>query len=128
MQVVSDDERYEAVAPSFQCALIDALNRALKDNGVADADRRRRVCGQFAFDVGDLLDGGWVKPKEGKRAYPVLCFADRRLSQDEEADAKVKLCPPGGGFEYHGYAPGSVGYYFEDCGERLKAICTTGAT
>lgn len=126
MKVETDDELYEAVAPSFQCALIDALNRALKENGVADAAQRRRVCDQFTFEVGEFLDGGWVRPNGGKKAFPVVAFADRRLEQDEEADAKARLVLPGGGFEYHSYAHGSVGYFFEECGEKLKAVCKTG--
>ncbi len=54
--------------------------------------------------------------------FPRICLVDRRLSEVEGEDAKAKVYMPAGGFEFHGYSHGSVGYYFEDCGEKLKGV------
>ena len=124
MNVLFDDEVYEGIAPHFQCVLIDALNRALKENGVDDPARRRSICEKYVFETGVLLDQDWVKAKETKKVFPRVCFVDRRLEEDEEADAKAKVYLPAGGFEFHSYAHGSVGYYFDDCQEKLKDVKT----
>ena len=126
MHVLFDDEVYEGIAPHFQCVLIDALNRALKENGVDDAARRRSICEKYIFETSVLLDQDWVKTKEAKRMFPRVCFVDRRLEEDEEADAKAKVYLPAGGFEFHSYAHGSVGYYFDNCKEKLKGVKTGG--
>jgi hypothetical protein len=126
MQVLSDAEVYEQVAPWFQTVLIDALNRALKENGIDDRDRRRSICDKYIFEISELLDQGWVKHKIGKKAFPRGCFVDRRLEEDEDADAKAKVYLPAGGFEFHSYSYGSVGYYFDDCKEELKEVKTGG--
>jgi hypothetical protein len=120
MQVLYDDEVYEAIAPAFHCVLIDALNGALKEHGVADASVRRQICDTFIFEASVLLDQSWVKTKGTKKLFPRVCFADRQLQEDEEADAKAKLYLPCGGFEFHSYSHGDVAYYFEECKEKLK--------
>ena len=124
MNVMFDEEVYEAVAPAFQCVLIDALNRALKENGVEDAARRRNICDTYVFEMSELLDQDWIKAKDAKRVFPRICFVDRRLEEDEDADAKAKVYLPAGGFEFHSYSHGSVGYYFEECKEKLKDVKT----
>jgi hypothetical protein len=126
MNVMVDDGVYEAVAPAFQCVLIDALNRALKENGVDDSVRRRSICDRYVFEMSVLLDQDWMKAKGAKRVFPRICFVDRRLEEDEEADAEANVYLPAGGFEFHSYSHGSVGYYFEDCKEKLKDVKTGG--
>ena len=125
MNVLRDEDIYLALAPAFQCTVIDALNRALKENEVDDVARRRAICEKFIFEISELLDQGWVKTKETKKAFPRVCFADRLLEEDEDADAKARLYLPAGGFEFHSYSYGSVEYYFDECKEKLKDIKTS---
>ena len=124
MQVLFDGDVYEAIAPAFQCVLIDALNRTLKENGVKDPAVRRNICDTYIFEISVLLDQTWVKTKETKRLFPRVCFVDRQLQEDEEADAKAKIYLPAAGFEFHSYSHGDVGYYFEQCKEKLKDMKT----
>jgi hypothetical protein len=124
MHVLFDDDAYDRLAPALQCVLAHALNQILKQHGIDDAARRRSICENYLFETGVLLDQNWLKTTGAKRVFPRLCFTDRRLVEDEEADAKAKVYFPAGGFEFHSAAFGSVGYYFDRWKEKLKDIKT----
>ena len=84
------DDAYDRLAPALQCVLAHALNQILKQHGIDDAARRRSICENYLFETGVLLDQNWLKTTGAKRVFPRLCFTDRRLVEDEEADPALR--------------------------------------
>ena len=117
MKLRPDDERYEDWAATFQTVQADLVNEILKENGVEDAGLRKRICGSIVFRLGDFLDQCWFK-HDGTKVYPVLCYSDASPQDEEERGVERTLFPPTEDFDYHEYAWGTVGSYFDDLKER----------
>jgi hypothetical protein len=108
----------EDLAATYQVAETALLNSVLKACGIADRRKRRRICEEFIFAQGVVLDDGAFQQK-GKWYGPVLCYAERTGNPDRgfgraKAFFKVDDDFPG----YHEYAFGNMDYFFDKCKEK----------
>lgn len=118
MRLKQGDERHEDWASAFQLVQADIVNGILKENGIEDAATRQAICGSIAFRLGDFLDQCWFK-HDGKKVYPVLCYADASPQDEEERGMKRTLFAPAGDFDCHEFAHGVVIHYFKELKERI---------
>jgi hypothetical protein len=107
MTHLTHDDQYEEMAASFQCALIQTLDHALREQGLA-LEVRRAVCEAFARRTGVLLDQSWVESSAG-RVFPVVGFARRHPDYDPE-----QFIFNAGGFSFAEYAGGNLSWYFDE--------------
>lgn len=97
------------------------LNQVLKAHGISDKRKRRKICEDFIFDQGVILDGGAFQTEpEGKWYGPVLCFVETDGNHDEgEFFRTKKFYKLSGDFPgYHEYAFGNLDYFFDECKEK----------
>lgn len=113
MKLVPGDERYDDWAAHFQLVQADVLNRVLKENGIGDPAVRREIVGSYVFETGDILDQCWFRVG-GAKVYPVMCFSDSSQYEAEERGDERTLFASEEGFDFHEYAYGTVGEYFEN--------------
>ena len=114
-----DNSFYWTAGSSFVEIMIDELNGALKENGVMDADQRRKICSQYAFGVGNFLDQYWIETN-GRKRYPLLCFTDEFLDIGVPAADVEPLYLPVKDFEFHDAASGIADEYFGVQEEQLS--------
>jgi hypothetical protein len=75
---------YEDLAYTYQIVEIALLNSILKAHGIADKRKRRKICDDFLFDQGVIIDeGAFQTEPAGKWYAPVPCFAEAKGSPDE---------------------------------------------
>ena len=115
------DDAYEEMASTYQCLQIDALNNALKENGVDDVALRRKVCEQFTFAMGNLHDQHWFD-SEGQRVHPLLCFSPRFLNTDTDVTQLGDVYAPSDMYAFHEYAFGNNAWYFDEQNEDASEI------
>jgi hypothetical protein len=110
---------YEDLATTYQVVQIALLNSILKANGIADKRKRRKICEDFIFDEGVILDEGAFQTERGGKWYaPVLAFTDAPGDPDEGFTRAKKLCTVASDFAgYHEYAFGNVDYFFNESKE-----------
>lgn len=117
------DDSYEGMAAAYQALLASLLNDALKEHGVSARKVRRAICQQFLTGAGTLHDQCWFTA-DGKRAYPLLCFAEEFPGGDAERLGTVHA--PSEQFSFAEYAGGNVVWLFDEQKESAAAI-ETGA-
>jgi hypothetical protein len=96
--VVSDD--YENAAIEFLQVMAVELDVALKDAGITDVRKRRKVVDAFCFGMGNFLDQYWFVA-DGKKYFPVVAFADKHREDNPAALGLPEM------FDYHEYALGA---------------------
>lgn len=118
------DDAYEEMGSIYQLIQIDALNKALKENGIADAAARKSICEHFIFTMSNFHDQCWMEAEGQPRVYPLLAFSTGSLRSEQGGDelGEVYLQPEY--FAFHEYAFGNCGYYFDEHGEDLGDITT----
>jgi hypothetical protein len=85
METIEDPLNYARLVAEYQLLEMARLNKYLRKHGVADRGVRYRICSDFFFGHGLLLDSdGHPFPWEGKALHPILCFAERYASGDEK--------------------------------------------
>ena len=111
---------YETLAATYQVVEIALLNQVLKAHGVSDKRKRRRICEDYFFCQGVIIDqGAFQTEPEGKWYAPVPCFADA-VGNPEEGFLRRKgfygfsKCFPG----FHEYALGSLDEFFDEWKEK----------
>lgn len=111
---------YEDLGSTYQVVEIALLNQVLKANGISDKRKRRKICEDFIFDQGVILDGGGFQTEPGGKWYgPVLCFADTDGNHDEgEFFRTKKFYKHVDDLPYHEYALGNIHYFFDECKEK----------
>ena len=90
---------------------------------MTDAAKRRAICDAYFMKQGDLLDTHYLKEKK-ELLYPVIAFARKPLQAECSLEEPGPIYLPGGGFEFHGYAPGNVGYFFDEKKQKLPGLKT----
>lgn len=105
------DDAYEEMGASYQCVLVQALDEALRENGVSDASVRQKVCESFLFGVGNFHDQHWFKAAD-ERVFPLLCFSKTFLNVDTPVEELGVVYASSTCFAYHEYAQGAVEGYF----------------
>jgi hypothetical protein len=104
---LKQDDEYEEMASAFQCALVQTLDQALHDQGLA-LPVRRAVCESFARHTGVLLDQCWVESGVG-RVFPIVGFARTHPDYDPQ-----EIVVNAGGFSFAEYAGGNIHWYFDE--------------
>ena len=92
-------EAYENAAVEFLRVMAVELDLALKDAGVRETPKRRKVVDAFCFGMGNFLDQYWFEA-EGKRYFPLVCFTDKHREDDPARAGLPEI------FAYHEYALG----------------------
>lgn len=115
------DSAYEQIGPVYQLLQIDVLNESLKNNGIVDAEVRRKICRDFVFGLGVFHDQHWFVAG-GKTVYPLLCFSQRFLDVDTDAGLLGDVLAPTESFAFHEHACGRVHAYFEERAEETGDI------
>jgi len=105
------DDAYEEMGASYQCFLVQALDEALRENGVSDASVRQKVCESFLFGLGNFHDQYWFKAAD-ERVFPLLCFSKTFLNLDTPVEELGVVYAPFPSFAYHEYAQGAVEGHF----------------
>jgi hypothetical protein len=106
------DDRYEELAVHYQCVQVMELDEALKDCGVKDEEARRKICKRFLFGMGNFHDQYWFRA-EGRKVYPLLCFAETFLNTDTPLADLDTVFAPSLCFAFHESADGAVDWYYE---------------
>ena len=114
-----DDNFYWAAGTEFVEVLVNELNGSLQENGVSDAEQRRKICSQFVFGIGNFLDQYGMEV-EGKKRYPLLCFTDQFLDMGVPLAEIEPLYLPVKDFEFHGAASDVADEYFGSQNEQLS--------
>ena len=108
------EDAYEEMASSYQCLQVSILDAALRENGIADPDVRRKVCESYLFSVGQFHDEGWLKTEASSEpVYPLLCFSRRPLNADHSIDHLGDVFAPSEMFAFHEYAMGNASLLYE---------------
>jgi hypothetical protein len=115
----STEVDYEELGATYQVVEIALLNSILKAHGI-DKRKRRKICEDFIFDQGVIIDQGAFQEKPGGKWYaPVPCFAEAEGSPDEGFGRTQKFYKLSEDFPgYHEYAFGSLDYFFDECKEQ----------
>ena len=110
---------YDDLATTYQVVQIALLNSILKSNGIADKRKRRKICEDYLFSEGVILDEGAFQTKQrGKWYAPVPAFAHAPGNPDDGFRRARKLQTLTNDFAgFHEYALGNVSYFFDDCKE-----------
>jgi hypothetical protein len=110
---------YDELASTYQVVEIALLNSILKAHGIADKRKRRKICEDFIFDQGIILDEGAFQTKPGGKWYAaVLCFAGAEGDPDDGFKRTKKFYKFSEDFPgYHEYALGNLEYFFQKCRE-----------
>src|SRR5687768_18388113 len=75
---------YDDLATTYQVVQIALLNSILKSNGIADKRKRRKICEDYIFAEGIILDEGAFQTKPGGKWYaPVPTFAHAPGNPDD---------------------------------------------
>jgi hypothetical protein len=117
----SPEELYEGLGATYQVVEIALLNSILKAHGIADKRKRRKICEDFLFDLGVIIDEGAFQTERGGRWYaPVPCFTDAPGSPDDGFGRGKKLYKPSDApfFAFHEYALGDIEHFFKDLSEK----------
>src|SRR5262245_51524719 len=120
MEIVRDDA-YEEMASTFQCIQLQHLNNVLKENGIASADARRKICEEYLFGLGNFLDQYWFV-SGGRRVYPLLCFSTNFLNTDVTSTDLGTVFAPSPMYSHHEYAFGNASYFFDDNSESIPDL------
>jgi hypothetical protein len=114
----SPGPNYEDLATTYQVAETALLNSVLKACGIADKRKRRKICAEFMFSQGVILDEGAFQ-QNGKWYTPVLGYAELQGNPDKGFRKTKKFYKLSNRFPgYHEYALGNTHYFFEDCKEK----------
>jgi hypothetical protein len=93
---------------------VKVLDAAMQEQGIDDAEIRRKVCESFLFALGNFHDQGWLKTSpDAEPVYPLLCFSTRFLNVDTPVDELGDIYAPSEMFAFHEYAFGSAGLLYE---------------
>jgi hypothetical protein len=114
----TQNAEYEELGATYQVVEIALLNSVLKGCGISDKRKRRKICEEFVFSQGLILDEGAFQ-EAGKWYGPVLCYAELRGDPDNgfrKTKTFYKLSEDFAG--YHEYAFGNLNYFFNDCQEK----------
>lgn len=109
---------YEQLAATYQVAEIALLNSVLKGCGITNKRKRRKICEEFIFSQGVVLDEGAFQ--EGDKWHaPVLGFAELQGDPDKgfrktKTFYELSTNFPG----YHEYAFGNMDHFFDKCKEK----------
>lgn len=111
---------YEDLGTTYQVVEIALLNQVLKAHGISDKRKRRKICEDFFFDQGVIIDEGAFQMKPGGKWYaPVPCFAEAEGSPDEGFGRTKWLYRLSDDFPgFHEYALGNVEEFFVDSKEK----------
>ncbi len=121
---------YEGLAATYQVVEMALLNSILKAHGIADRRKRRKICQDFIFDQGVIIDEGAFQTEPGGKWYaPVPCFTDAPGSPDEGFSRTKKLYQLSDApfFAYHEYAHGNLEQYFGPWKEKTDFRLGAGA-
>lgn len=113
----SRDDRYELLAYEYLQILAAMLSTALQSNGVVDSETRHAICADFLFDLGVMLDEEPIRV-ESLTAYPLLCFSERFLNVDTDANDLGAVFAPSTSFSFHEHVHAAVA---DTLGERCVA-------
>jgi hypothetical protein len=109
---------YEDLAATYQVSEIALLNSVLKASGISDRRKRRKICEEFIFSQGVILDEGAFQTK-GQWYRAVLSYVELRGNPDKGFRKTKEHFQPTDRFTgYHEYAMGNLAYFFEDCDEK----------
>ncbi len=73
-----EDPQYGSLAAKYQLVEMARLNHTLRKCGIMDQGVRYRICSEYFFAHGTLLDSDYPMTWQGKELYPILCFAERQ--------------------------------------------------
>lgn len=108
------DDAYEEMGSSYQCLQVATLDQALRENGVADASVRQKVCESYLFAMGIFHDQGWLKTSaDAERVYPLLCFSTRFLNLNTPIGDLGVVYAPSESFSYQEYALANAALLFD---------------
>ncbi len=110
MKTKSDDS-YDRLVATHQSLEASLLNTVLKENGILDVERRRKIMGEFLFAQGNCFDQTWII-EDGRRYFPGVFFSS--VPHPEIAQAEVLLPGPQYGSNYHEYAWGAADWAIEN--------------
>ena len=101
---ISRDDRYESLAYKYIQLQAAILNAVLKSNGVEDRESRHSICAEFLFKSGVLYDQQSVEAGS-LTAYPLLCFSEKFLDVDTDANDLGAVFAPSPSFSFveHAY-------------------------
>src|SRR5688572_33511070 len=109
---------YETLAATYQVAETALLNSVLKACGVADRRKRRKICEEFIFSQGVVLDEGAFQ-ESGTWYAPVLGYVELRGSPDKGFRKTTNVFKLSAGFPgYHEYAFGNMDHFFDERKEK----------
>ena len=121
VKVEQDEQRYWELGTAFTQVFVMELNDALKQGSVDDAEKRQQICSRVAFGMGNFLDQYWMEV-EGRKYYPLLCFAEQFLDIGVAAEEVEPLHLPAKEFEFHGAADDVTIEFFRRQGEQLERV------
>ena len=109
---------YETLAATYQVAETALLNSVLKACGVADRRKRRKICEEFIFSQGVVLDEGAFQ-ESGTWYAPVLGYVELRGSPDKGFRKTTNVIKLSADFPgYHEYAFGNMDHFFDERKEK----------
>lgn len=120
---------HEAISEDVQALVIHKLNQVLLGCGIVDPGQRKQVCEKFAESFADFVDQGWIESlaTEGKRYYPLLCYATRGPWTDIDAGQIIEVVVPSPtSFFYESYSE-VCEWYFDERSEAIDSAIQTGS-
>src|SRR5262245_3974207 len=76
------DDGYDQPAITFLHVLAVGLDLALRESKITDTKTRRKVVEEFSWGAAEFLDSQWLQTGDGRRHFPVVCFADQHPDED----------------------------------------------
>lgn len=129
MQFQQNRGLHETISEDLLAIVIHKLNQVLLGNGVSDTTQRRSICEGFAESFGDFVDQGWFESvaTEGKRYYPLLCYATRGPWTDMDAGQIIDVVVPSPtSFFYESFSE-TCEWYFDEHSEIIDHTIKTGS-
>lgn len=110
---------YEAMASTWQVIQIMELNTALRQCGISDAKKRRRICEVYFEQLSDIADRCAFKFRN-QYVYPMLCFSPDYLYEENELEDISKLFVRSKGWYGHEQFGGNIAEVFSDIFKKIR--------
>ncbi len=103
---IEQSDAYEEMGLCYQAIELARLNEVLEQHNVAK-ELREKICGAYFFDHGYFLDAGSFR-LDGKRLFPTLCFAERKVDPHQGILEFTKLYLPSQHYSFHESSDGDL--------------------
>ncbi|MGC4044170.1 MAG: hypothetical protein QM758_10255 [Armatimonas sp.] len=123
------DDRYEEMASAYQFHLIALLDTTLKQNGITEVKKRRKIVGTFLSQLGQFHDQGWLRSSAGsEQAYPLLCFTKTFLNTETAPEDLGDVLATSSFFSFQEYAASNTEMFFDNDPDAKVETGSVGAS